>query len=156
MRAQLVLIALAIWRVTVYTWRATVRAFRRSWKRRVVFNRSLYTKAMVVRLRGKRVRVRSSSLRGLRFSVAGAHASLGGGHGGQETSVGRMLAGGILLGPLGVLGGALLKRDASTATVLINFADGRAVVVPVYVRDTGSALRFIGKINAASAHYSQV
>lgn len=90
-------------------------------------------------------------LKGLKY--AGATASLQEGDGGgTKISAGRIVAGGILAGPVGaVVGGMARKNFAATSILAIQMPDGKTLTAEIPAKKRADAIVFVNTFNTLSA-----
>lgn len=85
--------------------------------------------------------------------VAGATAEIEAGDDKSKTSLARIAAGGLLLGPIGLIVGGMVKKDVSQVYVIVHLADGRAPVARFKKSEIGKARKFADRVNAAGVAY---
>lgn len=82
--------------------------------------------------------------------IKGASATFELGADRKQVTLTRIAAGGILLGPAGLIVGGLLRKDKSKVYVIVELADGRTAILEAPAKQERAAREFAAKINAAA------
>lgn len=88
-----------------------------------------------------------------RKSVEGAVASFDAGNASTRIGAGRVIAGGVLFGPVGAVAGGLLRKQAGRVYVTIEWPDGGVVIAEGPVKDEGKAREFAARVSRAGRDY---
>lgn len=90
-------------------------------------------------------------LLGVRKPIAGALAYFESGAEKRRSTVTRIGSGAVLAGPLGAVGGALLRKDTSKCYVTVVFSDGDSLVIEGPVKDERKMRLFAAGVNRLGA-----
>lgn len=86
--------------------------------------------------------------------VAGATAEFESGASNSSATVGRVLAGTLIAGPVGAIVGGMFKKQKGRAYVYVTFLDGDIAIVDGSIKDESKMREFALKVNAAAKHYA--
>lgn len=84
--------------------------------------------------------------------VAGASATFDSGADTSRPTLTRIGAGALLAGPIGAVGGALLKKNTSKCYVTVIFADGDTVIIEGPAKDEMKMRQFAADVNRRAAN----
>lgn len=87
----------------------------------------------------------------VRKPIAGASALFENGADTKRSTLTRIGAGAVLAGPLGAVGGALLRKNTSKCYVTVTFADGDSVIVEGPAKDEKQLREFAAGVNRLAA-----
>ena len=73
----------------------------------------------------------------------------------KSTTATRVIAGGVLFGPIGAVAGGLLKKDKGKVYAIVTIPDAGTIILDAPIKDEAKAREFVAKVNAAGAHYAQ-
>lgn len=85
-------------------------------------------------------------------SISGAEAEFDSGADTSRPTLTRIGAGALLAGPIGAVGGALLKKNTTKAYVTIVFADGDTVIIEGPIKDEMKMRQFAADFNRLAAN----
>lgn len=83
-------------------------------------------------------------------SLVGAEGVFESGAASSRVTATRVVAGAVIAGPLGVLVGALAKKDRTKVFAILQFGDGEQVIVEGPLKDEAKLRRFVHLFNQAA------
>lgn len=79
--------------------------------------------------------------------IAGAVATFESGATNTKTTLGRVVAGGIIAGPAGAIVGGMMKKDKSKVYATVTFADGDYTLITAPATQQSALMEFVARVN---------